>query len=80
MEVIEQQVQNIKDAQHDTEEKLNSVSIGKERRLDEMTNTLTTVKENQQRVQRRLEEIEQRSVATMSGNNGNCLLYTSRCV
>ena len=71
MEVIEQQVRNIKDAQHDTEEKLNSVSIKKGRRLDEMTNTLTTVKINQLRVQHRLEEMEQRPVIAMNGNNGN---------
>ena len=36
-----------------------------------MTNTLTTVKENQLRVQRRLEEMEQRPAVAMNGNNGN---------
>ena len=71
VEVIEQQVWNTKDAQHDTEEKLNSVSIEKGRRLDEMTNTLTTVKENQLRVQHRLEEMEQRPAIAINGNNGN---------
>ena len=34
-----------------------------------MTNTLTTVRENQQRVQRRLEEIEQRPPVAMNGTN-----------
>ena len=60
IEGIEQQVRNLKEAHQSAEEKLNDVSMEKGRRLDEIARNLTTVRESQQRVQRRLEEMEQR--------------------
>ena len=58
IEGIVQQVRNLKEAHQNAEEKLNDVSTEKGRRLDEIANNLTTVRESQQRVQRRLEEME----------------------
>lgn len=66
-EGIEQQVRDLKEVQQDTVEKLNSVSVEKGRRLDEITSSLSTVKDDQQRVQRRLEEIEQRPAVVANG-------------
>ena len=66
---IARKVNNLQEAQTDTMEKINSVSIEKGKRLDEITTNLTTVRENQQRVQRRLEEMEMRPAVATNGLN-----------
>ena len=53
------------------EENLNDVSTEKGRRLDEIASNLTTVREIQQRVQRRLEEMEQRPAVAVNGTSIN---------
>ena len=65
--------------------KIKQVSTEKGQELEEITNKLTTVRESQQRVQRRLEDTEQRPAGAMNAAVVNkeatfCLLYTSRCV
>ncbi|KAI0230677.1 hypothetical protein L0F63_007523, partial [Massospora cicadina] len=66
IESVEQQVRSIKEAHRSTEDKIKEVSTEKGRELEEITNKLTTVRESQQRVQRRLEEMEQRPAGAMN--------------
>lgn len=66
-----EEVRTLKEAQKDTAEKLDSVSVEKGRRLDEMTTNMSSLQENQQRFQRRLEEIEIRPAATGTGSGVN---------
>lgn len=68
---IEQQVRSLRERQNDNTDKINSVSVEKGKRLDEMATNLSSLKEDQQRVQRRLEEIEQRPAVAANGVNVN---------
>lgn len=68
---VEEQVHEVKEKQKDTAEKLNTVSVEKGKRLDEINTSLTGIKENQERLQRRMEEIEVRPTIRANGISVN---------
>lgn len=57
---VEEQVAKVSTAQKDTAERLESVTMEKRRRLEEINNSLTTMKEGQERLQRKLNELDVR--------------------
>lgn len=58
---VEEQVKTVISTNKDTAEKLHTVSEEKAKRLDEINTKLTTVKENQEKLQRKVEEFEVRT-------------------
>lgn len=65
---MEEQVRTVTNAQKSTTEKLNSVSVEKGKRLDEMSTSLSTVRVNQEKLQRKLDEFEIRAT-NRAGNS-----------
>lgn len=64
---LEEQVVVVSTAQKDTAEKFESVSVEKRRKLEELNNSLTTVKETQERLQRRLNDLDVRPANRPAG-------------
>lgn len=67
-DLIEEKVEAVNNAHKDTADRLNSVSVEKGRKLEEIKSNMNSVKETQERLQRRLEELEVRPITRVSSN------------
>lgn len=76
---IDEQVTTVVAAHKETAEKLETVTIEKRRKLEELNSSITTVRESQERLQRRIKELDGRPVNRPTGGSvSKELVYNGR--